>query len=72
MLEERFRNAKIPCELTHLPGTLVIGRCDIGIRLLQGYNTMTADIIRYQALPGVRLFQEIVNNNQITYAEIAI
>ena len=69
ILEGRFREAGIVCELTYLPSPLMVGPCNIGIRISQAHHAMTAAIVRCSGLPGVRLFQEKMYQDQITYIE---
>ena len=68
ILEGRFREAGIVCELTYLPGSLMVGSCSMGIRLSQVHHAALA-IVRCSGLPGVRLFQERMYQGQITYIE---
>lgn len=72
ILEGKFRDAGIMCELTYLPGPLAADSCNIGIKLPQSFHGMTAAVVRCSGLHGIRLFQEKMCQDRVAYTELEI
>lgn len=72
IMEERLKRAGIACELTYLPSSLTVSSCNIGIRLLQVNHAVTTALLKSSGLPGIRLFQEKLHQDQLSYVEIQV
>lgn len=70
LLESRFRQEGIQCELISIPGDIMPDLCNLGIRFTEAYLPAALDVIRRCRLPGCKVFREVWNGGGFFYEEI--
>lgn len=72
ILERRFKEANIICDLTYLPRQIMNGPCNLGVRFTEMHLPEVTSILRNSGLPGCRVFAENITQNGCSYYEIII
>jgi hypothetical protein len=70
LLESRFRQEGIQCELTNVPRNIVTDLCSLGIRFTDADPDAALDVVRRCRLPGCKVFREVRNGGGILYEEV--
>lgn len=68
--ENRLRNSGVVCEITYLPGRLMMDLCNVGVRVPQGYFQQTVNILKASGINDYRLFREVQGPNGTGYVQI--
>ncbi len=70
LLESRFRQEGVHCELTVMPRDIMPDMCNLGIRFAGADLAAALDVIGRCCLPGCRVFRESRYGGGIYYEEV--
>lgn len=70
LLESRFRQEGILCELTNMPRDIMSDMCNLGVRFSEADLDAAMDVIRKCRLPGCKVFRSGWGKSGSIYEEV--
>ena len=72
LLERRLKSQGIKCELTYMPRAILKDLCNMGIKFDERELDKAVSAIKRAAIPGCKIYKEIIYPDKSEYFEIEI
>lgn len=70
LLERRLKMEGVKCELSYLPREIMMDLCNMGVKFPESEYHKAIEVIRRAALPGCKLYKEIVLPEGYKYIQV--
>lgn len=72
ILERTMKDKGIKCEITYMPRELMTELCNLGVKFQHEHLEESTDLLRRLALPGCKVYKEVITPDRIYYYDIHI
>ncbi len=72
LLERKFKEAGIPCDMTYIPRPITSGLCNMGVKFAEIHYRNALNVLKTLGFPGCKIYMETINADSSVYYEMNI